>query len=310
MPKFQVEKSIVIQAAPERVFEALADYGTWTTWSPWLIAEPEAKVTVSRNPSSIGSTYAWAGQITGEGILEHKILEPYRLIEDDLNFLKPFKSYARTVFRLTPTNGGTNVRWSMDSSLPWFMFWMVDMMKTFIGMDYARGLAMLKEWIETGTITSQSNIHGIEQLEAIRMAGIAATSPVDQVGLSMEEAIKAAQAEFKRLGIPMDREMISVYTKFRIKQGSFDYISGYLIPDNVQIPANSPLKVWSLPPRKAFRVEHIGSYHHLGNGWSIANQIARHRKLKQCRSGTFEIYRTVPPAPEADLVTDIYLPLK
>ena len=292
------------------MFEALADYRTWTTWSPWLIAEPEAKVTVSSNPSSIGSSYTWAGQVTGEGRIEHKKLEPNCLIEDDLNFLKPFKSYAKVVFRLNPFHDGTKVSWSMDSSLPWFMFWMVGMMKTFIGMDYMRGLAMLKEWIETGSITSKSIVHGIVQVGPVQMAGIASSCAVDQVGQSMEKAFGAAQAEFKRLGIAMDGEMISVYTEFRIREGVFEYISGYMIPASTRIPADSQLKVWSRPSGKAFRVEHAGSYRHLGNGWSVANQIARSKKLKQDRSGTYEMYRTVPPTPEVELVTDIYLPLK
>ncbi len=33
MPKFQLDRSAVIKAKPNRVFEVLADYQTWTTWS-------------------------------------------------------------------------------------------------------------------------------------------------------------------------------------------------------------------------------------------------------------------------------------
>lgn len=46
------------------------------------------------------------------------------------------------------------------------------MMKTFIGMDYERGLKMLKEWIETGTVLSKTNARGIETVRPMRMAGI------------------------------------------------------------------------------------------------------------------------------------------
>lgn len=311
MPKIQLERSILIKAEPQRVFEVLADYQTWTTWSPWLIADPEATVTVSKNPAAVGSTYHWIGTVTGEGQLEHKLLKPGQLIEDELNFIKPFKSFAKTAFHLRPEQAATRVSWTMDTSLPWFMFWMVPMMKTFIGMDYQRGLTMLKDWMETGAIPSKSKVHGSEKVEPFRMAGIAASSPVDTVGPAMDKTFAAARSAFKSLGIPINSDMISVYTKFRIKEGIFEYICGYVIPDDVQIPAGSNLTVWKMPTSKAFRVEHIGSYRHLGNGWSIANQVARYRKLKQCRTGTYEIYRTTPPqTPEAELVTDIYLPLK
>ena len=152
MPKYQIDKSIVIQSDPERIYDVVADYNTWTTWSPWLIAEPMAKVTVTDDSSSIGSRYAWLGDITGQGELEHKQLKPAELVEDELRFIKPFKTICKTAFHLKREGSGTRLSWTMDASLPWFLFWMVPMMKTLIGMDYQRGLTMLKDLIETGNI--------------------------------------------------------------------------------------------------------------------------------------------------------------
>ncbi len=40
------------------------------------------------------------------------------------------------------------------------------------------------------------------------------------------------------------------------------------------------LSEWSAPASSAFRVEHIGSYDHCGNGWSVAQQHVRHKKIK------------------------------
>jgi hypothetical protein len=311
MPKIQLVRSVAIDAPPERVFEVLANYQTWSTWSPWLIADPQAQVIVSASPNTVGSTYHWAGTVTGEGELVHKRLQPDSLIEDDLTFLKPFKSKAKTSFRLRSEGQATKVEWSMDTNLPWFLFWMVPMMKTFIGMDYQRGLCMLKDWIETGAIPSRVNVHGPAPVESFKMAGLAATSPVDNIGPSTEQTLSHAQSKFHKLGIPTSGAMLSVYTKFDVKQGVFHYISGYIIPETVAIPADSGLTTWTLQASSAFRVEHVGAYRHLGNGWFVANQLVRHRKLKPCRTGTYEIYRTTPAeTAEAELVTDIYLPLR
>jgi hypothetical protein len=311
MSKYHIERSVVIEADPQRVYQFVADYSTWTTWSPWLIAEPTAHVTVSKDPSSVGSRYSWQGDITGQGELEHKRLVPGELVEDELRFIKPFKSICKTSFHLAREGDGTRLSWTMDASMPWFLFWMIPMMKTFIGMDYQRGLNMLKEWIETGAIASKTNVHGSEQVGPIRMAGIAGNCRVNDVGPSMERAFEQAKKEFSNAGLPTNLGMISVYTKFRINEGVFEYISGYLIPEGVTTPATSQLKTWRLPACNAFRVEHIGAYRHLGNGWSVANQLCRFRKLKQQRIGTYEIYRTTPQdGPENTIRTDIYLPLR
>ncbi len=153
MPRYQLDRSIVIGASPERVYEIIADFGTWTTWSPWLIVEPTTRVTVSKDPAALGSTYAWQGEITGHGELEHKKLIVGELVDDELRFLKPFKATCQTAFKLTREQSGTRVTWTMDGTIPWFLFWMIPMFKTLIGMDYMRGLTMLKDLIESGTMT-------------------------------------------------------------------------------------------------------------------------------------------------------------
>ena len=311
MPAFKVIRSIEIDADTAQVFKAVSDFGTWTIWSPWLIAEPEANVTVSSDGKSVGAVYSWNGNVTGQGEIEHLQLVPNSVIDDEIRFQKPFRSKGKVSFRLESKGSATKLSWSMDSRLPWFMFFMVPFFKTFIGMDYMRGLRMLKDWIETGSIPSKVIQHGIENTNALRMAGVACSCDVEAVGESMEAAFAKATELFKASGLPLNGPMISVYTKFHIRKGVFDYISGFIVPDDVKIPSSSGLEVWSISPSKSLRVEHIGSYRHLGNAWSVANQIARHRRLKQQRCGTWEIYRTTPPStPDAELRTDIYLPLR
>lgn len=311
MPKYHVVESIHIDAPVERVFQTVLDFGTWARWSPWLISDPQANVTVSSNASSVGSRYAWRGTVTGEGEIVHEKVEPCRLIEDRLEFIKPFASKSKVLWELSPSSNGTQLTWSMDSALPWFLFLLVPTMKTFLGMDFRRGLTMLKDWIESGSIPSRCVVHGIESLEPMHMAGIVGSASVDSVGTAMEKSLEEAAREFRRQGLSMDGPVVSVYTRFRVAEKRFEYLSGYVLPPSSTVEPVSPLKRWSLPSKKAFRVEHIGSYRHLGNGWSVANQLARHQKLRQCTQGTFEIYRNSPQeVPEDELRTDIYLPVK
>jgi len=310
MPKYDISRAIEIQCTPAQAYETVADYRTWTTWSPWLLADPQAKVTTSPQVAAVGSTYAWDGPIVGAGELVHQVLVPGKRIEDELRFLHPFKSVCRTTFTFAPAPHGTRVTWDMHGSLPWYLFWMAPMLKTFLSMDYHRGLTMLRDLIQTNHIPSRCIVHGQKNIDPVRMAGIADRCSVFDVGPSMEQAFKRARGEFQRLGLPTDGDMISVYTKFRTTRGEFDYISGWAIPATAKVPA-SALKVWTLPTSPAFQVDHIGSYAHLGNGWSVANQLVRHQKLKQQRCGTFEIYRTTPPeTPDHELLTEIYLPLR
>ncbi len=88
------------------------------------------------------------------------------------------------------------------------------MMKTFIGMDYQRGLNMLKDLIETDRFlsnqSSRSRVGATFQdgwrrrVEQCRQCWTGHGSVV----------CCPAQAAFKSLGIPMTGDMISVYNKF------------------------------------------------------------------------------------------------
>ena len=65
-------------------------------------------------------------------------------------------------------------------------------MEVFIGMDYERGLKMLKEWIETGQVLSKTTIPGVESVGPLRMAGVRKTCPISEVGPSMGAAFAEA----------------------------------------------------------------------------------------------------------------------
>ncbi len=310
MPKFHVKRSISIDASPEKVFEIVSDYSTWTTWSPWLCAEPDAKVTVSKDPASVGSTYAWEGEITGAGEMEHLRLEPGQKIEDEIRFLKPFKSTSSVSFDIDDADGKTSLTWHMRGAMPWYMFWMVPMMETFIGMDYERGLKMLKEWIETGEIESKTNIRGVESIGPLRMLGVRKQCTFDNIGSSMESAFKDVAEKLAQHNIQVEGEGISVYHHMDAKARTFDYTSGFLVPDSIgEFPAD--FSTWSIPKVQALVTEHVGRYDHLGNAWSAANQHARYKKLKQSKAGAFEVYKNnCDSTPPAELRTVIYLPLK
>ena len=72
----------------------------------------------------------------------------------DLTFLKPWKSQAKVAFYLKEEGASTQVRWTIDSGIPFFLFWMKKQMEIFVGMDYDRGLTMLKDLVETGSSNS------------------------------------------------------------------------------------------------------------------------------------------------------------
>ncbi|MCA9059540.1 MAG: SRPBCC family protein [Planctomycetaceae bacterium] len=310
MPAFTVERSIEVNASSEKAFDTVVDFGTWTTWSPWLRIDPDAVVTVSDDPRSVGSTYAWIGELVGQGQMTHTHLDRPSQMTSDLVFLKPFRSQSTVTFAIDTNGEQSRIRWTMNGSLPWFMFWMRPMMETYVGMDYERGLKMLKDLIETGAVHSTVEVLGIEDLAPRCVAGIRDHCSMNDIGQKMTEIFQQVHQAMPRTSESCAGEVLSVFHSVDLRKGDADFTGGRVVSDS-DAPA-APLTKIQLPACRALHIRHVGSYHHLGNAWSGAHQYARHRKIKLDRTAAcLEIYRNDPEVTsEADLVTDIYLPLK
>ena len=221
MPKLYVDRSVKIDAPVADVFSKLNDFNHWQAWSPWLIQEPEAKVTVAADAKS----YSWEGDRIGSGQMKIENEEANKSIHCDLQFLKPWKSKAKTWFEFAEEDGGTKVTWFMDSSLPFFMFWMKKMMTAFIGMDYERGLRMLKDYVEKGEVHSHVDLKGVQSFGPAKYVAKRTVSSMDNMATDMErdmsELMTWAEEKGGYYGYP-----ITMYHKWDVVNRQVEYSTG------------------------------------------------------------------------------------
>lgn len=305
MPKMNIQRSKLINAPLERVYEHVADFSHWTAWSPWLIMEPEAKVTVSDDHKS----YSWEGQRVGAGEMAITEETSNEWVAIDLTFLKPWKSKAKVRFELKPKDEQTEVTWFMDSSLPWFMFWMKKMTEAFIGMDYERGLNLLRDYSEDGKVHSKMEFLGETDYSGCTYVGITKTCAIADIGKEMGGDFEKLQSVVANLEV--SNEPFSIYHKWDMVGQKAKYTAGIPV---VNAPENLPEGVVSgkMPATKIYKLRHTGPYEHLGNAWSTMMNLQRSKAFKH-RKGIhpFETYVSDPmtTAPH-DLVTDINFAIK
>ncbi|WP_237229025.1 SRPBCC family protein [Rubinisphaera sp. JC750] len=309
MPRFHVRRSTLVEAPLADIYSTVADYSTWPAWSPWLVAEPDAEVTISPKPQEIGASYSWKGDLVGEGTITHLHLEPDESVRDEIRFAKPFRSRADVWFEIRQTHEGNLLAWNMEGKLPWFLFWMKSQMETFIGMDYERGLKMLKEYIETGEVKAETRLHGLVDVEPVEIVGIRQRCHRRELSEKMPPLFHQVHDLLEQAGLEHGRGA-SVYHHFDCKSEEMDFTSGFECnAPLVDLPEG--LSLWSLPATQAIRVEQIGPYEHLGNAWSAAHQFLRYRKLKENPAGSFEVYQNDPETtPANELKTDVYVTVK
>jgi len=307
---YRVTRSARIDKPVGEVFAAVDNLEGWPQWSPWLYVEPGAKVEVRGDGRTVGSSYSWEGELVGKGEIEIVRIDAPTGLELEIRFEKPFKSKAQVTFSFGEKEGETEVTWSMNGRIP------IAMRKTmvaWIGMDYERGLAMLKALVESGRVASATEIVGAVERPELHFVGVERSCELDRIGEDMDQAFSGLEAKLAEFGVEPTGPSLCVYEEYDLVTGECDYVAGVPVaPESLPEGLPDDFIQATLPAHRAFEVVHTGPLDFLANGWATGFQHVRHRKLPQ-RKGMYpyEIYARAPRNTPADEVrTEIFFPIK
>jgi len=311
--KLNIARSIKIHKSPADVYNIIADLTQWNSWSPWIHLEPTAKTQLSGTPCVIGQAQTWEGEVIGSGKMTLQQLTPGQSIAIHLEFFKPWKNTTTVYFHLEKTSlDETLVTWKMQCSIPFFMFFFKNQMTAFMVSDFDRGLKMLKEYAETGTVLSRSTYLGVKEVQGFQI--VAKRASCDIADLS-----KVISAEFQKMMELVNKNeltppqvALSLTHKFDVLKGECEHSTAYQykLDEHVKVPSGYYLL--RVQNHKAIAVEHLGSYRHLGNPWGMAMTYLRGKKFKARKDTTmYEVYVTNPvKTSEKDTITQIFIPIK
>lgn len=307
--KYHVEKTILINAPKKKVTPYIEDFNKWIMWSPWNIIEPECPQEITGNPGETGYTMSWDGSVIGSGknILKEIDESGYHY---DLQFIKPFKSQAKTSVLVSEEDGNTKVTWTMDSSMPFFMFFMITMMKNWIGMDYERGLRMLKELCEQGSIKAKTTNNGIVDKKGFSYVGIQRTVDVKDLATTMSKDFETIINDVIKKRGKSAKQWISVYPKINMKTMQFTYVAAISDEQLKDVELGPEYIKGEIADGKALEIKHHGSYEFLGNAWSMGMMYMRAKKYKDAGKPYEQYWNSPRETKSEDLQTSIFFPVK
>lgn len=148
-PTFQVSRSVLVQAPPEKVYALVVDPHEWKRWSVWNQRDPAMKIDYSGPPAGVGAAWAWTSKSEGDGKMTFTAAEPGQRLGFDLYF-PDFGTTSKGELRFVPEGSGTRVTWNMNGDMggnPLY-HWFALFSDSLIGPDFAAGLANLKTQAE------------------------------------------------------------------------------------------------------------------------------------------------------------------
>lgn len=144
---FTLQRSLAINAPPERIFRLINEFRNWTQWSPWEKLDPNLKRDYSGAPAGVGAIYAWEGdKKVGQGRMEIVEATVPSKVALKLDFIRPFEAHNDVTFALEPAGAATNVTWTMTGPTPFVakIFHVFVDMDRMVGGDFEAGLASMK----------------------------------------------------------------------------------------------------------------------------------------------------------------------
>ncbi|MBB5353070.1 hypothetical protein HNR46_003323 [Haloferula luteola] len=306
MPRLVVTRSIEIAAPVEKVLPLIRDFREWPRWSPWLVAEPETQLQFADD----GKYYRWEGTVTGTGEVR-MTEETDRELSMDLTFIKPFPAKNRTGFQWEATAEGTRVTWSMEGSLPFFMFFMVKSMEAYVGGDFMRGLMMLKDCAEWGRVPSRVEFLGVQSFTGADYVGRRQRCAIAEIGPNASEDARVLNAWVASRNLKVTGSPLMICERWDMVRGQCEYTMAVQV-DPGPDPLPEGFFQGELPPCRTYDVRHTGAYRHLANAWTSGVMHSRAGRFKMKRGiAPFESYENDPrEVAEEETITVIHFPAR
>jgi uncharacterized protein YndB with AHSA1/START domain len=133
---FRIQRSITINAPPERVFALIDDFHQWPRWAPQDREDATMRRSYGLQSSGVGAVSQWTSNgSAGAGEMAITAATPDSRIDITVDWTKPFKARNTHEFEITPVGQHVGVTWTAEGS----NLYMMKVMEVFVGINGLMG---------------------------------------------------------------------------------------------------------------------------------------------------------------------------
>ncbi len=311
---FEVTRTRTIKAPAPVIYNNVIDFKNWASWSSWVEANPDMKITFPEQTSGINGSYSWEDK---DGVGTMKTIEavPNKTIQQQMQFADFPASNVSWDFKPNE-DGTTDATWTISGKdLPFgfkaFATLMGGMEKQ-IGPHYERSLEKLDSIVIADMKRYSVNVDGITQHGGGYYIYNTASWKISDLANKMQEMMPKVGRYAMNNKIKMAGAPFTIYHKWDEENNAVMF--SCCVPTTEKVISSEPdILTGQLKPFKAIKTTLKGNYVNLKEAWETAMKYISENSLMPEENGsTLEIYLTDPmetPNP-ADLITEIYIAIK
>jgi len=306
--KVNVERSMVISASSEILFEQINTLKHWIKWTPWLKSDTSVILNYSGPAKGSGASLNWNSidKNIGKGSAAIVSSTPNDSIVVILDFGE--KGKTSSTFHFNKVTGGTLVSWSLDSDIGLnpVSRWVGLFIDRMVGPDMESGLMNLETLVKTNKTVNGFEIIDIE-VPARVLLTVRDTASVTTISQKLPLMYEKISRYIKTEGISPASAPLTIYHSYK----SDIYDIETCIPIQSAIQTNEGINCIEMEPQKAVMVRYFGTHSLITTAYS-ALQIYLNNNGIAASGPAWEEYVTNPNL-ETDSnsrQTNIYLPVE
>lgn len=333
-----VERSTVISASPDQVFDVVNDLTRAKEWGVWYKRDPNLQLTLEGPPEGVGAKIKWKSETEGEGSQEIVESTPFSSVKTKLDF--GGAGSAQAAFALETVEGGTKVLWTFDTDVGMnpIMRYMGLMFDTWVGKDYEDGLANLKQLVESqahaATAAALATPTNAPPPPDVPMAATADPDKGPEIttvearsviitrarakatdSAAIATALGAANQKLLNFGMTHELSIAGAPLAITISHSADgDWVFDAAMP-LAEVPSPAPaeadgVKLGESYAGRAVKVTHKGPYNTLNEAYKRIHDFTKANNLKE-KSTAWEEYVGDPGETEdAELLTNVYIAIE
>lgn len=145
--EWHVERTVRIEATPDRVLPFIANLRKWQDWAAWTKAlDPKVVNTYAGPDQGVGARWQWQGPVMGRGAMTITAADETGVSVDEAIESDVVNAHSRLSLR--PDGSGTIVTWTDAGTLPPMGGYFREQLERQLGAHFEQGLAALKTLVE------------------------------------------------------------------------------------------------------------------------------------------------------------------
>ncbi|MFT7775455.1 SRPBCC family protein [Roseateles sp.] len=301
--RVRAEESRLIAAAPEAVYERVADLAGWQAWNPWLEHARDVPAEVD------GLSLAWDVPRVGRGRMRQVGQTPPRALRQRLQFDLPFSYRGRSDWRFEPAaGGGTRVTWRFKGRVAFTLRAFASTVQGATALDLRFGLDRLAALLEGGPPAYTLDYAGVREQPTLRLVQVAHKDSLDKLAAALPPRISDLRRQLTTAGLPASGPAIVHYLKTHLKLRTVDCRIGFEVPAGANAPDGFTLQ--EQPFHSAYMLRFDGP--------PEALELAWYQAMQRLRVEQQQPHPQLPPsavylgesAPGRRGVVELHLPLK